>query len=158
MNKKLTFKKFLKEKGEKGIGYVAADYATLEDSVTIYVLSEKYNISKSAVRTCIRYAVVEGLVSYSVANKMKEKAHRNQIRHTPDSEENAVTTSDKYYDRLFRMRDSKICDPLKSQLNEIEVKIEDYKSYTPNGAEALHYKEEFEEALKSLHSAFNKIL
>ena len=157
MNKKLSFRKYFKQYGEKGVCSVATDYATLADSVTIYVLSEKYNISKGAVRSAIRYTVENCLVSYSVANKMKAKAHRNQKRHTDDAD-SVPTSSDRYYDRLFKSRDDKIVTSLKSQINEISGKLEEYTTIDSKTPEELKKKESLEKDLRNLEVLLSDFL
>ncbi len=104
--KKRSFKQFFQENGQSGIKDVAIEYATEKDVVNIDSLSDKYNLSTSAVKQCFEYAIVNCLVSYKTAMSMKGKAHRNQMRHI--SYNVSETSSDKYYDEIFRKRMSYI--------------------------------------------------
>ena len=96
---KRKFKEFLEETSSESVKKVALEYATSTDDVTINFLSDKYNLSEGAVKSCIQYSITHCLVSYNIAMSMKEKAHRNQSRHT--EKESFCTSSDKKYERFF---------------------------------------------------------
>ncbi len=118
MAKKLTFNE-IKKNHYNLITDVALDYATSQDDVTITVLSEKYDISYSTVRACIRYAVIHCLVHFTDVKKMKNKAHRNQVRHIQNPEKSIVTSSDKYYNKLICKRRFNFVKALDEKLNEL---------------------------------------
>ncbi len=118
MAKKLTFSE-IKKNNFNLITEIALDYATSEDDVTLTVLSEKYNISYSTVRSCIRYAVIHCLVYFTDVRKMKNKAHRNQVRHIQNPKGEVVTSSDKYYARLIYNRRFNLARILDKKINEL---------------------------------------
>ena len=62
--KKRSFKEYLNSTGMDGIKKIALEYATENDSVTLNSLSEKYNLSNSAVKKVLEYAIVNCIVSY----------------------------------------------------------------------------------------------
>lgn len=118
MAKKLSFSE-IKKNYFYLIADVALDYASSDDDVTLTVLSEKYNISYSTVRSCIRYAVIHCLVHFTEVRKMKNKAHRNQVRHIKNHKGEIVTSSDKYYARLIFNRRFNLASILDKKVNEL---------------------------------------
>ena len=81
MNKKNDFKTFFKNSGVNGIRNVTLAYALEADSTTFDVLSERYGITRRSVRHCIEHCIINCIVDYDTAMQVKEKAHRNQMKH-----------------------------------------------------------------------------
>lgn len=102
MNKKNNFKTFFKNSGVNGIRNVTLAYAFEADSTTFDVLSERYGITIRSVRHCIEHCIINCLVDYDTAMHVKEKSHRNQMKHM--KKDSVRTTSDKYYDKVFGKR------------------------------------------------------
>lgn len=96
------FKEYMHKNGNAGITSVALDYACERDAITYDVISQKYCISKSAVKNCIEYCIIYCLIDLEDAIKAKNKAHRNQLKHI--SRYAVRTQSDYYYDKLFKQR------------------------------------------------------
>lgn len=102
MNKKNNFKTFFKNSGVNGIRNVTLAYAFEADSTTFDVLSERYGITRRSVRHCIEHCIINCLVDYDTAMHVKEKSHRNQMKHM--KKDSVRTTSDKFYEKLFGKR------------------------------------------------------
>jgi predicted DNA-binding protein len=102
MNKKNDFKTFFKNSGVNGIRNVTLAYAFKADSTTFDALSERYGITRRSVRHCIEHCIINCLVDYDTAMQVKEKSHRNQMKHL--KKDSVRTTSDKYYDGILRKR------------------------------------------------------
>ena len=102
MNKKNDFKTFFKNSGVNGIRNVTLAYAFEADSTTFDVLSERYGITRRSVRHCIEHCIINCLVDYDTAMHVKEKSHRNQMKHM--KKDSVRTTSDKFYEKLFGKR------------------------------------------------------
>lgn len=97
---KRSAKEFIEGSDEFSIKKFVSEYANSDDSVTIDSLSEKYQIS--GIDKIFEYAIVNCIVSFKTAQKMKFKAHRNQARHC--KKEVLHTASDRYYSNLFKKR------------------------------------------------------
>lgn len=97
----MTAKDFIETSDEFSIKKFVSEYADSDDSVTIDSLSEKYQI-RSGVDKVFEYAIVNCIVSYKTAQKMKIKAHRNQARHC--KKDVLHTASDQYYSNLLKRR------------------------------------------------------
>lgn len=97
-----NFDSFLKASGVAGIREIAICYAYEADTTTFDVLAVRFRITHRAVRHCIEYAIINCVVHYDTAIRIKEKSHRNQLKHM---KRNSVrTTADRFYDEVLRKR------------------------------------------------------
>ena len=95
---------------------------------------------------------------------MKMKAHRNQKRHC-EEEESIPTTSDKYYERVFESRDSKLIESIEAQISDITKKMDEYKTKLdefkgthPVSPEDLKKKEAQEKELRKIKIILSNFL
>lgn len=102
MNTKMNFKDFFKKFGIEGIKTVTYYYAYGSYTVTIKGISDELNITESAVKNCIKYAIIHCIVSYQTAVLIKQKAHNKQANHMEIK--SSETPSDKYYNNIFQLR------------------------------------------------------
>ena len=100
--KKRSFNAFLTAEGTDGVKKVAIEYATENDTVTFVYLEDKYNLSSTAIKKVIDYAITNCIVSYQIATVIREKSRRNQLRHCKSG--NSTTPSDEYYAKLLQKR------------------------------------------------------
>lgn len=102
MSKKMNFKGFIEKFGIEGIISVTSAYAYGSYTVTIKGISDEFNATESAVKSCIKYAIIHCIVSYQTALVIKQKAHCKQASHIKTNSNQ--TPSDKYYDRILEQR------------------------------------------------------
>lgn len=102
MSAKRNFKDFFEKSGVTGVKNVALTYAHGNDTVTFSSISDSFMITERAVQHCIKHAIINCICSYKEALLIKEKAHRNQLKHMKET--SVRTTSDKYYEGILRKR------------------------------------------------------
>lgn len=102
MSKKMNFKGFIEKFDIEGIISITYAYAYGSYTVTIKGISDEFNVTESAVKNCIKYAIVHCIVSYQTALVIKQKAHCKQANHIKNNLNQ--TPSDKYYDRILEQR------------------------------------------------------
>lgn len=102
MSKKMNFKGFIEKFDIEGIISITYAYAYGSYRVTIKGISDEFNVTESAVKNCIKYAIVHCIVSYQTALVIKKKAHCKQASHIKSNSNQ--TPSDKYYDRILEQR------------------------------------------------------
>ena len=102
MSTKRNFKDFFEKSGVAGVKNVALSYAYGNDTVTFSSISDNFSITERAVQHCIKHAIINCICSYKDALLIKEKAHRNQLKHMKET--SVRTTSDKYYESILRKR------------------------------------------------------
>ena len=100
MNTKMCFKQFFRKYNLDGIKSVV--YAYRDYSVTIKGISDELNITESAVRNCIKYAIINCICSYQTALQIKQIAHDKQFAYIKNPSER--TPSDRYYEQILRQR------------------------------------------------------
>lgn len=102
MNTKMSFKDFREKFDIEGIISDTHAYAYGSYMVTIKGISDEFHLTESAVKNCIKYAIIHCIVSYQTALVIKQKAHCKQASHIKTNSNQ--TPSDKYYDRILEQR------------------------------------------------------
>ena len=127
-----SFKAFLASTGDSMVKTIATEYATENDTVTLEKIAEKYNLTGYAMRQLIDYAISHCIVSFQIAVFIREKAHRNQSRHS--NVESHFTKSDLYYDEIFNTRSEiikhKISDSVIRNVVDLYIHSTNMSAYT----------------------------
>lgn len=138
--KKRSFKKFVSDEGMKGIKKTATLYATENDDVTLDVLAEHFNLTSSAIKSIISYAIIHCIISYNLAILCMSKSHRNQAKYCKHDSKNKVTSSDIYYNKLIKRRLSFVKNFNEEKVKEVVTAYIDHPYRTAqNIAESLGF-------------------